>query len=567
MLALLSGAAWLLTQSQSAPDRENRESAFDLEEAEELPDPGSALAAGAVERSAALEEPSPSPVEGSAAELAARTSFDAPTLRGRRVDAAGQALPADQVLISEISPRRSRRALTSETTPGPFHQPLQTGEDWAQGTWICLQHQGDSKTPPDPETYVFARAVDPVTLLQDVGDLASGGPTILAGRVTDLDRRPLAGANVEIRWALPQEGGSRSVQISASGEPNEGRTVFHSITDADGRFRLLGSWPDLGKWTAQASHPEHLPATVPIAPGAANVEILLPRASKLRGRILVDPEISLERLTVKIRARRDGKSRWEQNLQLKPDLKTGEFAATNLTHGWARIRVFDNQMKWNLHFQYGIPLPSGLDAQVPELQPLDLRGRLKNFQLTALLPDGSLAQDLRIVVDEKKGRRTFGIPNPISCIVPRETIQLVLTAKGCREQKVFITGAEQTVLLEISPKIAFQLQRPPSLETDAVLQCSVNGIEGTRGNFELKFDEAGRAELELAPGQYALFAQVGLWRGRSASFSPRIPLLPSGELALEFAVGEDGSPGRVQFQIDEPALREAVAALRDAKPR
>lgn len=553
LLALLSGAAWLLNNSPGSPGLGDLESAFDFDEAEELPEPGAAMVPGALERSAAIEAPAAPASAGSAVDLSQKTSFDRPTLRGRRVDAQGTPLPANTLYVLEYGARWTRGNYISEDISGVFHFFLIPEGEEDPGSWICLQHLGSGDDPaPAPETYVFARAVDPVTRLQDVGDLVRGaGPTAVAGIVADLDRRPLAGARVEVLWSLSGKEG--------------GASVFSALTDADGRFHLLGTWPDIGKWSVKGSHGEHLPVTLPIAPGAAHVEILLPRGSALRGKILVDPEISLERLTVKVRARRDGQSHWEQNLELKPDPKTGEFAATGLRSGWGRIRVYDNQMKWNLHFQYGIPLPSGHDAQVPELQPLDLRGRLKNFKLTALQPDGSLAEGLRIVVHDKKTYE-ISIPNPLECVVPSQTIELILTAKDCSEQKVFITGAEQTIRLEKSPRIAFLLGPQPPLEEGFSLTYRVSGAEGTAGNWNLKWDETGRAELALTPGNYTVSAMLLLRQGERNTVTS-VPCAPDGDAGLNFVVGQDSSPGLIRVSVDPALVQDRITRLRPAPPR
>lgn len=557
LLAVLGGTAWMLRPSPSAPNGDDPESVFDLDETEELPEPGTALAASELERSAALDEPAATPTDEALAALAAQTSFDHPTLRGRRVDAQGQPLPADPLYVLEIGARQSRGNFIRKDALGVFHFILIPEAEVEPGSWICLQHQGPgtAEAPgPAPETYVLARAVDPVTRMQDAGDLVSGrGPTALAGIVMDLDRRPLAGAKVEVAW-------------SPAGK-DHANTVFHTLTGADGRFLLLGSWPDVGKWTVKGSHPDHLPVTLPTAPGSAKVELLLPRGSALRGQILVDPEISLERLGLKIRARRDGNSRWEQNFNLKPDPKTGEFAATGLVNGWGRIRVFDNQMKWNLHFQYGIPLPSGLDAQVPELQPLDLRGRLKNFKLTALQPDGSLAQELKIVVREKKGPRQFGIPNPLECVVPSATIEITVIAKDCSEQTVFLNGAEQTIRLLPCPRIVFQADRLPALEEGFSLNFAVRGEDGTVGHWQLKLDANGAAELALTPGQYTLSAQLMAKRGKNHSVGTSLPLDSDGKGDLRFVVGQDGSPRRISFGLDPEILRAKVEQMKTVDPR
>lgn len=132
---------------------------------------------------------------------------------------------------------------------------------------------------------------------------------------------------------------------------------------------------------------------------------------------------------------------------------------------------------------------------------------------------------------------------------------------------MFISGAEQSVRLEASPRVAFRAQNLPILEADCRLNFSVQGIEGTEGRWDLKFDEAGAAEIDLSPGRYALIAQPGLQRGSSTHFGQPLPLVPGNQPSLEFTVGSGGHPGPVIVQVDADAARAAWSALRSEPPR
>jgi hypothetical protein len=553
LLGLLGGAAWLLISSGDASNNPGGESPFDFDEEEGSLAPGTEPDPGRLERAEAGAEAGGDLSDQAAAPSEIQTAFEKSTLRGRHVDAQGAPLRAPPFTLLEIGDKFATDSQIEPSETGEFLAPLQQPEDQAPASWLCLQARS-SKDPMSflPNAWVFARKVDPVTHLQDLGDLVAGsGPTALAGIVTDLDRRPLSGAQVEVMWS---PAGSRR----SSG-------VFVIRTGADGRFRFLGTWPDLGKWQVRADHPDYLSASLPVAPGAANVELLLTRGSALRGRILVDPDISLERLTVRIRARRDEHANWEQNKVLQPDPKTGEFAATGLFNGWGRIRVYDREMKWNLHFQYGIPLPAGLDAQVAELQPLDLRGRLKNFKLTVLQPDGSLAKDLAIVTRTKDKGRKWDIPNPLACVVPSSTIEFRVTAAGCREQIVFVTGAEQTIRLLPSPIIAFQLGRQPRLEEGFSLSYTLNGAEKTGGHWRLEFDADGRAQLPLSPGSYVVTATLNRKVSPNGSIGANVHCGPEGEDYLRFVIDEDGQPANIRIEVDPKSVQERMQALLEHK--
>ncbi|MCK6446603.1 MAG: carboxypeptidase-like regulatory domain-containing protein [Planctomycetes bacterium] len=218
-----------------------------------------------------------------------------------------------------------------------------------------------SATEPGARHAIQATAREEASVVEVVAAVAA--PLLVAGRVLDELGAPIGGVELELECLDPA------------------RRKFTARSDDRGHYRLHGDQPPFGG-LLRAAKPGYAPhvellEALPIEPGE-HVLVLL-RGASLRGRLMVDPELAMDRFELVLATHRSG-------FRATPT-ETGEFAFVDLPVGYAELGVQDHGR--TVHWLEGLTLVSGASTDDPRLDPLDLRGRLRAWSVRLVRSDGA----------------------------------------------------------------------------------------------------------------------------------------------------------------------------------
>jgi hypothetical protein len=267
---------------------------------------------------------------------------------------------------------------------------------------------------------------------------------IAAGRVLDLEGRPVAGARVHFRGPVARLATAQMSSLTLT----PGRVT----TGAEGDFVVYappGERPAPLRLLAREG--ERLSELVSVDPGAEDVLLRLSSGiGRLEGRLLLDREIPPERLRIGWQG--EDLETWEwleegealDDHWVRPD---GSFSIRNPA-GTYRLQVLlDSDV---LAEHDGVRVEAGRTRTDPRLEPIDLRGKLHTFRLT-LVPPGPPSSLRGLCLARGMGEpmgcyeHFEGSPTVIS-VHPRVDVELWVD--GFRPTRVPNVHSDETVTLE-----------------------------------------------------------------------------------------------------------------------
>ncbi len=283
-------------------------------------------------------------------------------------------------------------------------------------------------------------------------------PVLVAGIVVDAHDAPVEAASLSVghheEISISTPGGARISRSDVSGRFEISRS------DASGRFEVRGFEESLHPYVI-ASKEGVFSVQVPFERGATQVKIVLRRGGVVAGRVLVDPEIPIRQLRVRLEESDDA-------LGAKPIDPRGQHSSSatdRLTRDLSEDGSFTFEgleaMTVNLTFYLdtGIGLAAVRSIRVreigeagdPRLDPLDLRGALKVLAIDVLDDTGRKCSGATVVLADPQGRvgdrRAMTQDGRATFLTPVGVYDVDVDRIGWR--RVHLTGVESDQVVQL----------------------------------------------------------------------------------------------------------------------
>jgi hypothetical protein len=391
-----------------------------------------------------------------------------------------------------------------------------------------------------------------------VGDVVYRGTAILAaGVVVDAAGRPLPG--VEIR-AMNVDAHNRYPTDDAA-----------AVTDASGRFRLLGE--STGKSVAIGATLDgfYVPDHAPIAVGTADARIVMSPAGGIAGSVRMPPDRKFVTIGVSGPTGDNGDTGqffWERRRYAAND--DGTFEIHGLRPGVARvsIRLGVNEEDVVAAFD-DVQVVAGKITRDPRLQDVDPLKSLSTLKVVAVNKDG-LGLPARVhfrPAGKSADWKEAGHGSTTTVRAKREEIagglDVLVTCGGFRSKIARDVRADTTVVLETAEWSSVRVRLaertplpPPPYQLSAKLYWIEPGAADERDggwdprNSTIALAGFGKDRVMtiegLEPGRYRVVLFLGE-RDMNSSYSGSIDTDPKVVVAT---VGEDGATGEVVVGAD-----------------
>jgi len=333
-------------------------------------------------------------------------------------------------------------------------------------------------------------------------------PTLTAGRVVDPEGKVVSGAEVIV------------VDDSRRNSPR-------GVTDDHGEFalRVPGEFgpPDQRLF---ARHGERLSPLVPVVVGAQDVVLVLSSATGgLTGRVLLDPEVPPEHVTVQLYADelgslQTGRGLFELDTELSED---GTFTLVGRVPGRHRARILADSHE--LLSIDDVEVRPGSPGHDPRLDPLDLRGKLHVRRVRLVPPEGQVVTSGSYLAYPSGEREGFYAPidgSELRIISPYPSPTVEIRATGYRSVRLEELSEDRTVDLQPGWPVRLVLDDDVRLpEPPVAWSLELHGVGPQFGvnSPSVRF-EPGRRDVQLIAtdlGEYEV-----RWR-RGPSNDPPMP--------------------------------------------
>jgi hypothetical protein len=262
----------------------------------------------------------------------------------------------------------------------------------------------------------------------DVGDIVVDSEPSetgsVAGRVVDAAGEPLAGVPVHARAT------------------RGGMELGSATTDREGRFVLDGI-PVGEPVTVWAERHGFLGAEIAgVAVGTADLQFALAPAGRVVGSVRTDEGIALDRIEVTLAGRSLALAR------AQAPGPGGVFVFEPLPAGEATLAVRIHGTSWRLATGMAATVVAG---RTTSLDPIDLRGRLRNLEARVRTGDGEPLQSPRVRITDDAGDGAKDLRTDaegvLRAVVPAEPARLWIEADGFARAS-FANAAEVTIVLQ-----------------------------------------------------------------------------------------------------------------------
>ncbi len=327
----------------------------------------------------------------------------------------------------------------------------------------------------------------------NLGDLALAIPPVLAaGVVVDESGKPLAGVMVQARTKTSYGPAAEHfywnwLQDGSASSGSQGEFSIHATTDAE---EILVAGTDGVHWCGG----------VETRAGATGLQVVMGRGAAVRGRLLADPEVALENLTITMEIPDLPQPRREQS-QLEMDAEGG-FSREGLRPGnyVLRIAADSNHSEPFLVIE-NLLLVAGEECSDPRLNPLDARGRLRSITVAARVPDGEGPPYFQVFVLNagEVANQYYGSDGSVMIPYAGEPLDLVVQAPDFLRVSLEDVGADCEVTLIRAPRLRLEVTNPEAVPAGFRLSLGVNSEEAaSRGLWsDAQYDMGADGAVEI----------------------------------------------------------------------
>lgn len=364
---------------------------------------------------------------------------------------------------------------------------------------LKIQHQVSVEEMQETELAVSLPLEPQATDLGQIR-LAQRAP-MLAGLVVDQDGNPVKNVQIQLSYTwVNEEGRNRTSYLND----------WSRRTDENGRFACYSEARSDCQYRIKFHHQDYQSNTqdVVLSPQVQRFEIVA--VPKIYVEMLVDPGMFQSDFTYDLDYEGDRGGRI--SLRSTPDSNPGSIAMT--IPGVANLPfTFEvRTQSGSVLYQSGeLQLSPGEQLRPAELNPLDLRGRLKVFSIRCVDEQGKAVPAQVQVVRDGTRRANFGWGSGEARFVTLEALPTVqISADGYLKQVLDNVQEDRVVTMRKSMKAIVQIPEQYLKYRDGLVQLGGASYYDENGNRQrVKFgelDENGRAELYFpVAGEYTLY--------------------------------------------------------------
>lgn len=428
-----------------------------------------------------------------------------PIVRARLMDSQGEVLRETSIqtrLATGDGRSNSNRGSTTRTdAEGWFEMELEARPADAAPSYrrhLQLTYQGKDLSESEAKLDLSHR----LRLgINDFGDLQlSPSAVLLHGRVLDQFGEPIAQANVSLQQA----------RLGRDGEVRGWRSISNLQTrsTADGRFVLQGELPDASqfRWSISANRFET--SELVVQPVGQEVEVRLDPGSFISGSVRVDAGIDPSRLQLSF-------VEGEHNTAWVPlRAVAGEDGLANFEYqahpDTPYAFVLQSEAGEVLHEQPGISTQRGETSTPPGLQPLDLRGRLRQIELKAVDIHGEPVDATYILrATEDSWNSVTAHHGVLNLTLAKELVEVVV--QHATHASVRLEHVSQSQIIRMEPALEITVSVPQRFLREENINLSVQMYPENRGQGRI-YSAANRMDVN-AQGNATLHApQAGSYR-------------------------------------------------------
>ncbi len=285
----------------------------------------------------------------------------------------------------------------------------------------------------------------------DLGEITLAvAQAILSGRILDGSEQPIAGATIELKAIQKsnQNGRTsrRSRETSVSGE-----------SDRQGEFKIFDELPDAPEYKVTITAPGYDSLTQEISPGTQGVDFVLGQSGSLAGTVLLDEGVEYHSLFMTLNC--PGVK--YVSIRLEPTMDPTKF----LLHANPEIgRIYRLEMRTWLHEELltldNLSFLPGEELRPAELQPLDLRGKLKGIRIALQDTEGKrLEGSYSIIRENGSAGSDVSANGTFLTTIQDEFEKIEVSAKGYRPKTLFNVRSDQLVTLEKAMSCVIQIPK------------------------------------------------------------------------------------------------------------
>jgi hypothetical protein len=205
-----------------------------------------------------------------------------------------------------------------------------------------------------------------------------------------------------------------------------------------------------------ASKPGYFPVGVPFERGATQVKVVLRRGGVVAGRVLVDPEIPLRQLRIRLEVS-DEKPGSKPSDQRLPMAATDCSPSENGSFGFEGLETMTVNLIVLFDTEVGVAAVNSVRVREigetgdPRLDPLDLRGALELLAIDVLDDGGRKCSGATVVLSDPQGRigdrRAMTQDGRASFVTPNGAYDVDVDRIGLR--RAHLTGVQSNQVVQL----------------------------------------------------------------------------------------------------------------------
>jgi carboxypeptidase family protein len=380
----------------------------------------------------------------------------------------------------------------------------------------------------------------------DLGEITlQPEPILSAGHIYSQAGTPIAHADVLL-----------ATHSSLETDPHRwnSRPRLSTTSDQTGAFQLQGLPPGATSFDLRISADGFDTLTQEITPYSTGLEFHLTKAARLQGSIQFNESLQPKGITIWLL---NDTQAFRAEILPNPNASLLKFAI-DCPSGIPHVLEIKTELGELIYQSGGLILPSGQTTRPPDLQPLDLRGRLHSFTIKVQNAQGRPASASIIIDGADSFSRPKNIKGEMTLLAIEPIPRIEIQAKRRATQVLTQVISDQIVVLKDG--IAVDVQIPAELVRYKNCELKLGAsLQGGASNHSMTdatgFDASGRASLFIPiEGEYLLWinaspTEKNFW---DTTFLGRFPatILESGQV-IPIALDPEAAKQKIDAMLEK----------------
>ncbi len=252
------------------------------------------------------------------------------------------------------------------------------------------------------------------------------------------------------------------------------QTNLYALSGEDGSFTIRGR-VESPLVRAEGSDEEHWCAGTDVTPGSTQVRVVMQRAGRVAGKVLLDEGFKSEGFMLNLapdQSKEPGANSWGTSISAD-----GSFEFGRVPPGAYRVEVrLSGSSGAALISLDGVVVLAGEDCVDPRLAPLDARGKLRVLRIRAVNERGQPHEHFQVFEQLASGEQEQFWANTSEIVIPVRATpsDLLVTMEGCLSVPLAKVTADCEVQLVPGPLVRIQLSGVGALPPGHVLMVGLS---------------------------------------------------------------------------------------------